>query len=402
MNILLVSNKMPFPPRDGGSLATYNMLKGLAEEGNRVDLLAMNTAKHFSPLALRQPESVIVERFVSVYVDNRVKLSSLVTNLLVSSLPYNAGRYISVKFREALAEMLKSVKYNVVQLEGLYLAAYIDTIREYSDARIVYRAHNIEHLIWERVGLNNNNLLKKWYIKGQSGRIRRFEHGVINRYDMIAAITENDMETLNVMGNNKPCIVAHFGMYDKNSRTAATQGSDELCLQFIGALDWLPNIEALQWFSENVWKVLKNRYPDLRFYIAGRNAGRRLVRYLRKTEADFLGEIESAAEFLNTPGILVVPLLSGSGVRVRVIEAMYSAKPIIASSKAVSGISCEEGKHLLLADDPAGFIYCIEKLLHNPADASSMGRSAREFAVKTFNNREISGRLTDFYKKHTG
>lgn len=392
---------MPFPPRDGGSLATYNMVKGLAEAGNSVDLIAMNTAKHFSPVALQQPGSTGADRFVSVYVDNKFKLSSLLSNLLFSSLPYNAGRYISNKFRDALTGTLKSGKYDVVQVEGLYLAAYLDTIRKYSDARVVYRAHNIEHRIWENFGIYNRNPLKKWYIKKQSARIRRFEQEVVNRYDMLAAITEKDLEILNGMGNHKPCIVTHFGMYDTYAETAPNGRDGELCLQFIGALDWLPNVEALEWFSENVWKVLKKSHPDLRFYIAGRNAGRRLVRYLRRIEADFMGEIESAAEFLSSPGILVVPLLSGSGIRVRVIEAMYSAKPIIASSMAVSGISCEEGKHLLLADNPAGFVYHIENLLDNPAGAYSMGTRARQFALKSFNNSEIAGKLTDFYKKHT-
>ncbi len=392
---------MPYPPRDGGSLATYNMARGLAEAGNRVDLLAMNTAKHHvssDDILTEIPGSV---KSVAVYVDNRVNYFSLLYNLIFTSRPYNSERYISIDFKAMLAKILNDKRYDLVQLEGLYLAPYIDTIREFSDAVVAYRAHNVEHRIWEKYGQRDNNPLKKWYIDIQYHRIMRLEQWFINQYDMLVAITENDLEIYNKMGNIKPGIVATFGMYDDQASLKRHYEGDVYCLQFIGALDWLPNIEALEWFFENVWEELKRRRPSLRFYVAGRNAGPELAAYLRKSGADFVGEVKNSGEFLSKPGILVVPLFSGSGVRVRVVEAMYFGKPIVASREALSGISYENGIHLFSANDPDRFIVYIGRLLDKPADGRAMGMRARELALKSYNNRTITENLTGFYKKYT-
>lgn len=400
MNILLVCNKFPFPPRDGGSLASYNMIKGLAEEGNRVDLLAMNTSRHYSSVDISSVHISGLEEIRGVYIDNSVRLYGLICNLLFSRKPYNAERFINGEFGKTLAEMVQENCYDLVQLEGLYLLHYVRIIRENTDARIVYRAHNVEHNIWEGLYKRERNIFRKWYLGVMFKRIRRFERDMVNSYDLLVPLTKRDLELYNVLGNTKEAFISPFGMYTGSLPGTDYCGRGGPCLQYIGALDWLPNIEALDWFIEKVWRVLKKRHPQLRFCVAGRNAEKNYAGYLVSQGIDFMGEVEDASEFITREGIIVVPLFSGSGMRVRIIEAMFLGKPVIATSLAVSGIPVENGKNLMIADDDYTFEESIERLLADREYASILGRNAGKFSRKYYNNRVIARELTEFLKKH--
>ena len=399
MNILLICNKFPFPPRDGGSLASYNMAKGLAEAGNRVDLLAMNTSKHYSSDG--NPDNVIpgINLTRKVYVDTSVSYTGLIVNFLFSSFPYNARRFINFEFERELDSMLLETTYDIVQLEGLYLAPYVKNIRGNSDALIVYRAHNIEHIIWESYCGRERNLLKKLYLGNLYKRIRSFEQNFVNEYDLLVSITNEDLEHFMRMGNKQPSIVAPFGMYPEKFPVCSRSERGDPCLQYIGALDWMPNIDGLDWFIRKVWGKLKNNRKELRFVVAGRNAKSDYTKHLVKNRIDFRGEVENASEYLLETGILVVPLFSGSGIRVRIIEAMLMGKPVIATSFAVSGIPVEGGTHLLIADDENAFAESVEMMLDDPEWAFRIGNNGRDFVLNHYTNGIITKDLTAFYKK---
>jgi polysaccharide biosynthesis protein PslH len=335
-----------------------------------------------------------------IYIDNMFRYGGLLSNLILSSLPYNAVRFTSTEFEQALAGMLRESDYDVVQLEGLYLAPYIKVIRENSGARIVYRAHNVEHLIWQKHSARVKNIFYKWYLRKMYHRIRSFEQQFINLYDLLLTVTRDDLEMLNSMGNLKPAFVAPFGMYEGKPDQGTHSGNGSFCLLYIGALDWMPNIEALDWFVEKVWPTVRDRHPSLKFLVAGRNAGERYVRYLNTRGVDYLGEVDSAGEFFSNRGIVVVPLFSSSGIRVRIIEAMNAGKPVVASSAALAGIPAESGKHILLADDETAFAECIDKLLVDKEYAIELGRKAREFSRIYFDNRIIAEEIMTFYKRY--
>ncbi len=400
MNILLVCNKIPFPPNDGGSFATYNMARGLVEAGNQVDLLAMNTSKHYSREGILNTGIDGLNKTRDIYINNSVNYIRLFYNILFSTLPYNAECYIQEKFRAILKEMLRECDYQVVQLEGLYLVPYAQTIRDNSNAIIVYRAHNIEHVIWESYYKREQNLFIKWYLNIFLKRLKRFELRYINSYDLLVAVTETDLKILNQIGNERPAAVASFGMYPDEFKDNNYSVGGDFCLQYIGALDWRPNLEALDWFIDKVWKVLKIKYPTLMFQVAGRNAKDSYVKYLSSKGIEFMGEVKSSREFLSQSGIIVVPLFSGSGIRVRVIEAMYMGKPIISTSFAISGIPAEDGKQILLADDDNAFVRSVDKLISEPGYAIKLGAGAKDFSTGHYDNRTITAGLSDFYKNY--
>jgi hypothetical protein len=294
MDILQIANKFPYPPKDEGSIATLSLGRSFASLSHKGTILAINTSKHFS----------ILQTFPARYGSDPVhqcklirivRILKMARNFYFRRCAYNAERFISPEFDKKLKELLSSGKFDIIQLEGLYLAPYIKTIRAHSSAKVVMRAHNIEHEIWQRTVLQQQGV-KKWYIRNLAGRIKRMELKFLNLYDAVIPITSRDGEMLQKLGCRLPSHVVPLGI------NAGEFIPDNSKLEFpsvfhIGALDWIPNQEGLSWFFENVWDKILEKHPDLHFYLAGRNAPRHF-KELPYPNIIYSGEVDDAYEFM--------------------------------------------------------------------------------------------------------
>lgn len=397
MKILQLANKFPYPPKDGGSIATLSMSKTFAELGNETTVLAMNTSKHYFPLKdLPASLSDSVE-FLDVAVDTRISWYKMLLNFIFSRNPYNAVRFISPDFENKLLALLRERIFDVIQLEGLYLAPYIPTIRANSRALIAMRAHNVEHEIWLRTALQCKGL-RKYYLMNLAKRIRRMELLYLNAYDALIPITQRDADIFVGMACKLPVHVAPIGV----STASLKPERDKIefpSLFHIGALDWAPNQEGIFWFLERIWDHLQRANPNLKFYIAGRNAPDKISK-IRKKNVVFLGEVEDAYQFMNSKAIMVVPLLSGSGMRIKIIEGMALGKTIISTPIGAEGIQCRHGENIIIADTPQKFTEEIQSLLNNFDKFDTIGVRAMEFVYKTYDNTSIMSDLLEFYKMH--
>ena len=212
MKILQICNKAPYPAKDGGAIAVLNLSEEFALRNNMVTVLAMNTDKHKSDIKAIPRYYTDKIRFIYVAVDTQIKPIKLIWNYFFSSLPYNAVRFIHKKFEDELKNLLVNEKFDLVQIEGLYLLPYINVIRQFSKAKIAYRAHNIESEIWARLANNTLNPFKRFYLFTLSRRIEEFEINAMNSYDLLVPITQRDYLKLNSMGNLKPAHVSPAGI----------------------------------------------------------------------------------------------------------------------------------------------------------------------------------------------
>jgi len=398
MKILQVTNKIPYPAKDGGAIACMNLTRGFSLLGHKVVILSMNTLKHHVSLN-EIPETIKdLAEFRLVDVPAKISPAMALLNLLFSNQPYNAVRFISNKFSEELKGILQNEKFDVIQLEGLYVCPYIPLIREYSSAKIVYRAHNIEHEIWNRTAALACGL-EKWYLKNLTKRIKRFETRMLNQYDLLVPITGRDGDMLNKMGNTKPFHVSQTGI-DSTQLIPNSKKLEFPSLFHIGSLEWSPNQEGLIWFLENCWTQIHERYPDLKFYIAGRNATLWFQKKLAMPNVVFMGEVADAYDFMNSKAIMVVPLHSGSGMRIKIIEGMALGKPIVTTAIGTEGISTVSGKNIIIAESAEAFISAISELIENCKYFDSIGRNAIEYIHEKFDNLTSAGALLEFYKKH--
>ncbi len=398
MKILQVTNKVPYPANDGGAIATLRMAEGFSDLRFEVTVLAMVTLKHRVTLEEIPGELKKKIRFRLVSVPTAIHPVKALRNLLFSKLPYNAERFMDENFRKELSGLLESQNFDIVQLEGLYVCPYIETIRKHSKAMIVYRAHNIEHEIWERsVGMAGG--LKKWYLKILSRRLKKFETGWLNAYDLLVPITLRDGKTLNNLGNTRPLHVAQTGI-DLSHLTPRFSSMKFPSLFHIGALDWAPNQEGILWFLRLCWGRLAEKYPDLKFYIAGRNAPAWLEKKLNLPGVVYLGEIEDAYAFMNSGAVMVVPLFAGSGMRIKIIEGMALGKAIVSTSIGTEGIGTTHGENIRIANTADAFVKEISELTENKEQVEKTGLNAIRYIHENFDNAVLAGKLAGFYKKY--
>lgn len=395
MRILVLSSKMPYPPIDGGSIATLNLSQALYREGAEISLLSMNTRKHYFSTEDIPQDIRTTLNLQTVVVPAKINTWAAIKNLLFSKQAYTAERFYDDAFKAKLKEVLQKQSFDIIQLEGLYLGLYVPFIRALSKAKIVYRAHNLEFEIWQRAA-KRSSALKKQYFSNLSKRLLKLEKKVLHWADAVVPISAKDGEWF---ARQKPQLQMHIApagisrLFEKPNN----QPSTEIDLFFIGALDWLPNQEGLLWFVEEVWPEIHQKYPQLKFYIAGRNASAQM-KNIKAPNLFFLGEVEDAPLFMQQHAIMVVPLFSGSGMRIKIIEAMALHKAIITTALGLEGNAAKAPEHLRIANTKMDFIAQITELLNRPEDIQKIGEAARQFVLSEFNQQTIAAKLLLFYK----
>lgn len=399
MNILVLSSKIPYPPKDGGAIATLNLSLGLSEAGCNVSMLSFNTKKHYFPpekIPVTIREKINIE---CIETDTSLKFFDALYNLLFTSRPYISERFNKRSFSVKLEALLEISEFDIVQLEGPYLSHYIPLTRKLSKAKIAIRAHNIEHEIWRRKAKNETGLLTRLYLRNLAQRIRKFENHSFGLADMVIPISERDESVIQDMHPGIPCITIPAGINMEDYPVVSS--SPENSVFFLGSLDWLPNQEGLIWMKKKVLPHLDTDDDHLLLHYAGRNAPREFLDAMKHPSLIYHGEVEDARTFMSRYKIMAVPLLTGSGIRIKILEGMALGKCVITTSIGAEGIPVTNGENILIANDGPSFANCLKKLIKDRSMAAKISNNARKFIQENFDNFVISQRLRDFYKQQS-
>jgi len=395
LNVLFICNKSPWPPREGGPIAMNNLIEGIADAGHSVKVLGINTNKYnFDPASI--PEKYKNKTNIElVYIDLGIKPVDAFFNLFTKK-SYHVKRFISKSFENKLIEVLDNQSFDIVQIETLFMSPYIPVIRKYSEARIVLRAHNIEHLIWKRVGQITKNPIKKWYLKHLSSTLENYEKKVLDEYDGIVPISFKDKEFFT--GHcKKPVRTISFGVNTDKYRLE-TNMHVENAVFHIGAMNWIPNEEGIKWFLQEVWPEVNSRLPDIKLYLAGREMPQWLNE-VNESNIDVVGEVPDAQEFIKSYSISIAPLFSGSGIRIKLIESMALGKAVISTSIGAEGINYTKGKDIIIANSPKETIEAITQLYLDPNKTTEIGKNARQLILKDHNSSLLIQKLISFYRE---
>ena len=400
MKILFLCKKFPYPLKDGESIAVSNLCKELKALGCDLSLLSMNTSKHYSDPAALPADYNYFTSIHTVDVDNAIKPWSAFTSI-INGESYHIRRFKSGAFRAKLIEILQNETFDIIQLETLYLAPYIDTIRAYSNARIVMRAHNVEHEIWERITQNTGSNFRKLYLAYLTRKLKTYEIEQFPAYDYLVTLTERDLHHFLAKGYANGASSAPIG-FDINAYpfTKSTFGP-KMSICFIGSLDWMPNQEGLEWFLTRCWPKIHERWPNITFHIAGRNTPIALLEK-RMPNVTVHGEVADATAFIGQHATMIVPLFSGSGMRVKIVEGMMMGKMIITTSLGKEGI---EGKHkedFLVADNEQQFVEAIQLCVEQQEMANTIAKKAQENARQQFDTSLAAKKILDIYQTLLG
>jgi glycosyltransferase involved in cell wall biosynthesis len=388
-------------------MAMYETARGLAEAGHRVTILAANTPKHHQPadaLAHLGPRV----RLVTVDVDTRLRPLAALQNLLLSQAPYNVARFISAALAAKLVELVTTETVDVVQFEGTFVAPYRELLvqamrgTEIALPPLVLRAHNIEHTIWQMLAARASNPFKKWYLQNMAHRLARLENDLLPRFDAIAAITEQDAARLRAMGCQAP-IAFIPASYDLGHLPPAAAPPQPRTLFIIGSLNWLPNLEGLTWFLREVWPQAHAELPELELHIAGSHPPADLTARPPGQDNVFVhGFVASAPAFMQQYELMLVPLLSGGGMRVKVVEGLALGKAVLSTSLGAEGIAARDGENILLRDGAAAWLQALRDYYHGRLPLADLGTAAARTAHAEYDTRQVTQRLLGLYKTLLG
>jgi glycosyltransferase involved in cell wall biosynthesis len=299
---------------------------------------------------------------------------------------------------QKLKSVLSASNYDCVLIESLFMMPYVETIRLNSNAIIVYRAHNIENLIWKRLAKQTGFFLKKWYMKMLADRLELYENEVLNKVDAIVPLTEQDESWFRNAGYKGPMKVVPIGV-SVNDYSVLDVPMESKIAFHLGSMDWMPNVEGVEWLLDYVWPKVINQVPDAILHLAGKGMPKSI--FNRATEnISVSGFVDELLNYFNGKQLMLVPLFSGSGMRVKIIEGMAAGRTIISTSVGAEGIKYTDGKNILIADDPDEFAAHIVHCFQDPLFAKRIASAALDLAKSQYDSDSLGFELHDFIKRN--
>ncbi len=396
MNILILSHRVPFPQNGGYPIVVCNTIRGLVNLGHTVSLVALNAKKNNHHENSEDDNDLLSKINYRAYdIDINVSVFEVAVNLF-SRTSFNIDRYYDPEFERLLIGTLKKTSYDIIQFEGLLVSLYLSTVRKNTTAKLIYRAHNIENQIWERLSQQKNDPFKKSYLKMHAKRIKNYELLQLNNFDGIAVFTGQDKSTLLEYGTKIPIEILPVGINLDHYKPDFSK-TEFPSLFFLGSLDWLPNREGIEWFLENFHKELTEGDLRVRFYVAGNDIPERFDDYEVMGKIFIQGEVDDALEFVNSKSIMIVPLLSSGGMRVKIVEGMAMQKCIISTSLGAEGINYEHGVNILIANNQDEFYDAIKICITDEEYCKQIGLNARKLIEEQHDVNKVTKNLVEFY-----
>lgn len=396
MRILQLCHKIPQPARDGGTVAMQQMTDFFLELGWTVKVFAVATDKHPPQWDAIPAEYIKATAFECCHIHTRFDPFKAAASIL-SGKSYNVSRFYSKSFADKLRNILSQSHYDLVVLEGLYLTPYIETIRRCSKSKIILRAHNAEHQIWFRMAESESNPIKKIGLYFLAQTLKSYEIKAALKCDALLAISLLTQDFFLKNGFKGPS--AFIPVSAPNlSHTAINFNASMNRVFHLGSMDWMPNLEGLLWFLKKVWPLVLKQEPAMVFHVAGKN----LPQWFAQSQWPQVvvdGEVPDAATYAQDKGMMVVPLLSGSGMRVKIIEGLAWGKTIITTSVGAEGTGCMHNQHLLIADSPEDMTALIVECCRNPQKAASLAIQGNAYVQNHYNPQAIAKKLESFCKR---
>lgn len=392
LRVLQLYNRVPHPPRDGGVKAVLQMRNILESLGCTVRCFTLNPSRNrVDPSSL--PISLTKDYLLDlVEINSHITLGATLASL-ASHVPYHLLRFQNNRVEQKLDQVIKQYRPDLILLEGLSMALYRSIFEKYP-CKTLYRSHNIESDIIRQKAESFSpwNPLRIW-MNEEYRKMKSFERETAQTAHAVLAISAHDLVQLKQMAPEQANHMHHWGYWPEHPtpidarnfshKQPAWDGLRPLKLGFIGTMDWLPNQDAVQWMLDE-WIPQSHGTPQrTEFHVAGRKAPAKLAKPF--PNYSFHGEVEDAATFMGSCDAMVFPLRMGSGVKIKILEAITWGIPVISTSLGVQGLELEPGVDYLRADSPQEFAEVLHEIQRSPHLLSALAQQAFQ---KTQNQRD--------------
>lgn len=396
MRLLFLTPQLPYPPQQGTAIRNYHLIASLAAR-HEVSLLSF--AEPDQALDAARPLWALCRRLEAVPTPTR-RLADRLRGLMLSGWPDMALRLASPAYAARLSAWLQEERFDVVQIEGIEMARYLDAIPPGPGRPlIVYDDHNAEYVLQERAfrsdSLRPHRLHAALYSLVQWRRLRRYEAEVCRRADRVIACSAADAAALRRIA---PDLRVHVIPNGVDTAAIRPQPAAPVAtLVFTGKMDFRPNVDAAIWLVRDILPRVRQARPDATLALVGQRPSPAVARLAAQPGVIVTGRVEDARPYIAGAQVYVAPLRMGSGTRLKLLEAMAMEAAIVSTSLGAEGLPVESGRHVLLADDAASFAAAVVALLGDPARRVALGQEARRLVEAEFDWRSILPRLEAVY-----
>jgi glycosyltransferase involved in cell wall biosynthesis len=386
MQLLYLTNKPVYPTVDGGCKAMQALLELLLATEIPITHFTLSTEKH--PFkSTEYPKDIREKCSIKAFeVATKLTIFGFIKSFFLGN-SYNITRFYVPELEKAISNFAPNEEVIVV-MESIYLAPYLPELKKRKNTRIFIRTHNVEHDLWLQNSNSTKNPFKKIAYTYIANRLKTEEIIAFSEADELFTLTENDANSINDLGVNTPCTVVpmHFQM---NHQQVDYSIND---LFFVGSMNWFPNIEAVQKLKEDLFPILKKEFPFLTLKLAGSFSPKQAL----INGVEHVGFVEDLANFFQSSGVLVAPIMTGSGVRVKLLEAMSYGVPIITTEIGAIGIPHNNG--LIIVKSSEEFISKIQQLITSEELRQTIGQQAKEFIQQHYSFSAVLTKIIERFK----
>ncbi len=407
MRVIWLKSDYVDPPDTGGKLRTYNLLRELHK---RCDVT-------YASLTSDRPEngngkvswaSEITTSFRPEERKTGIVFYLHLLKRLFSIRPYIVQKYLCREIRGVQERMLAQPTDHKLPPQGQtvlicdFLEMAGNVVWSTPWPKVLFQ-HNVESVIWQRYFHNETNWLKRAYFWFEYQRLTRYERKTCNRFDLVLAVSDRDRETFREMGVTAPIEVIETGVdvefFAPKPDTVSTPGK----LLFLGSLDWMPNIDGLRWFVEEIYPRIRRACPQVTLDIVGRRPTPAVSSLQTQDESiQVFGDVADVRPYVASADVFVVPLRVGSGTRLKIFEAMAMRRPVVSTTVGAEGLPLTHGEHLLLGDSPEAFAEQVAVLLGDSDRKKRVADNGYNLVTEKYSWRTVSQRLFEVCRSIQG
>lgn len=393
MRILMLTPYLPFPLHSGGQIRTYNLLKQL-------------TAKHevtLFALIKDETEKQYIEELEKyckkVRVFKRTKKPFTLSNIIrtaVSSYPFLVIRNYVSEVRDAVQKELQEHSYDVIHAETFYMMPHLPP----THIPTLLVEQTIEYLGYESYAAKVSPLLRP-ILKIDIHKIKKWERFFWNYCDQLVVMSEEDKKFIAAeIGDKKKIEVVENGVDTAWFAEKKRQEPEQPTLLSVGTFKWLPNIEAVTFLVEKVWPLIKKKIPNCKLWIVGASPTDQILTFSRTDSSiTVTGNIPDIRDAFTQSHLLAAPVFSGKGTRYKILEALATETPVVATQTAVEGLGVENNKHVSISNTAEKMAAAIVELLKSKEQRKSLAQNGKKYVTEHFDWKMISQKLDIIYQR---
>lgn len=366
MKILLLTNLIPYPLDNGGKIKSFNMLKMLSLM-HKIDLFSFyeedKDIENIEPLKALCNNIVVFKKPLTTST-NMNYMKKIAVKTLFSALPMVAYKFKDEHMYNALEDAIKNNKYDIIYVDHLQLAVYHHIFEKYN-LPFYLDQHNCESQIIKRQVDKEQSFAKKIFLGYEYKKLKRFEEKILQKAEKVVVLSEEDKKvmTKNLEINLDKFIIIPIPVESSYKKEIKYNIKEEINLLFLGTLSWYPNAHGLEWYIDKVIPLLEEKDVKYKFYIVGKAPGESIIsKCASNPNIIITGYVDDINEYVEKCDVMVVPIFIGSGMRVKILEALGKCIPVISTAIGAEGIDVVEGQDILVANNEKEFFNCIIKV----------------------------------------